>query len=346
MRQAFLLDIAGDYPAALAEYQTAMFNARQSQATSLELRLLGMMVICQSRLGDAAGAAAAAQQVLSRIHELEEIDSIKVLTNLAVYYVESGDLARAAQLHQEQAAISQRLGERGNQASALMNLGYDYLRLGMYQEGRTALEQSLRLFETFGARRELAYARLNLGLIYWRNSELPAALNLLKSMQPELAALGDTFAEAAGLSYLAIVLEQAGETCEAQQQFEAARGLFAQAGIRSYAADALAGLVRCALAAHDLDTAQRYATELWTFLRLHGTQGMEFPLRAYLTCAEAHTALGENDKARKAVAAGYQELLARAEKISQVEWGRSFLFNVPEHRTIIELGRNRARSAR
>jgi hypothetical protein len=46
---------------------------------------------------------------------------------------------------------------------------------------------------------------------------------------------------------------------------------------------------------------------------------------------------GENDKARKAIAAGYQELLARAEKISQVEWGRSFLFNVPEHRTIIEL---------
>jgi class 3 adenylate cyclase/tetratricopeptide (TPR) repeat protein len=336
-RQALLLDVAGDYAAALAEYNAALRNARQSQATSLELRLLGMMVICQNRLSDAAGAAATAQQALSRIRELEEIDSIKVLMNLAVYYVESGDLARAAQLHQEQAAIAQRLGERGNQASALMNLGYDYLCLGMYEAGQEALEQSLRLFEAFGARRRLAYARLNLGLIYWRNSDWCAALNLLKSIQPELAALGDTFAEAAGLSYIALVLEQIGETCEAQQQFAAAHSIFTRAGIGGYAADALAGLVRCALAGHDLDAAQRYATELWTILRLHGTQGMEFPLRAYLACVEAYTACGENDTARKAIEAGHQELLTRADKISQVEWNRSFLCNVPEHRAISAL---------
>jgi tetratricopeptide (TPR) repeat protein len=266
-----------------------------------------------------------------------------VLSNLAVYYVESGDLARAAQLHQEQAAISQRLGERDNQANALMNLGYDYLCLGMYEAGRDALEQSLRLFETFGARREMAYARLNLGLIYWRSSDLPAALNLLKSVQPELATLGDTFAEAAGLSYLAIMLEQIGEMCEAQQQFEAARSMFTQAGIRGYAADALAGLVRCALALQDLDTARRCTAELWNYLQRQGTQGMEFPLRAYLTCVEAHTVFGESDNARAAIKAGYDELIARAEKISRVEWGQSFLFNVPEHRTIIELQEGIAR---
>jgi tetratricopeptide (TPR) repeat protein len=260
-----------------------------------------------------------------------------VLSNLAVYYVESGDLARATQLHQEQAAISLRLGERGNQANALMNLGYDYLCLGMYEAGQDALEQSLQLFEAFGARREMAYARLNLGLIYWRNSDLPAALNLLKSVQPELAALGDTFAEAAGLSYLAIVLEQIGETCEAQQQFEAARGIFTHAGIRGHAADALGGLVRCALAVHDLDAARRHAAELWNYLRLQDTHGMEFPLWAYVTCVEAFTALGDSDKTRRAVELGYHELITRAEKISQVEWGRSFLFNVPEHRTISEL---------
>jgi hypothetical protein len=160
---------------------------------------------------------------------------------------------------------------------------------------------------------------------------------LLKSVQPELAASGDAFAEAAGLTYTALVLEQISETREAQQQFEAARVIFTQAGIRGYAADALAGLARCALALQDLDTARRYAAELWNYLRLHGTQGMEFPLRAYLTCVEACTILGDSGSARKAIEAGYCELITRAEKISQVEWGRSFLFNVPEHRTIIEL---------
>jgi class 3 adenylate cyclase len=342
-RKALLLDSAGDYPAALGEYNIATSNARQSEATGLEVRVMGMLAICQNRLGDAPGAAATAQHALSRINEVAEADSVKALTNLAVYYVESGDLARAAQLHQEQAALAERLRERSAQANALTNLGYDYLCLGMYEAGRGALEQSLQLLESFGARRESAYARLNLGLIYWRNSDLPAALNLLKSVQPELAASGDTFAEAAGLSYTALVLEQISETCEAQQQFAAAHDIFTQAGIRGYAADALAGLVRCALELQDLDAARRYAAELWNYLRLHGTQGMEFPLRAYLTCAEANTAFAEKDKARQAIEAGYNELITRAEKISRVEWGRSFLFNVSEHRMIIELWEEIAR---
>ncbi len=46
---------------------------------------------------------------------------------------------------------------------------------------------------------------------------------------------------------------------------------------------------------------------------------------------------GRRRCARQAIEAGYQELIERAEKISQVEWGRSFLFNVPEHRALIEL---------
>jgi class 3 adenylate cyclase/predicted ATPase len=336
-RKALLLDAAGDYAASLDEYQIALISARESRATSLEIRMMGMLLLCQSRLNDFAGAAAIAQQILDRIHELEGTDSIKVLTNVANYYVESGDLARGAQLHQEQAAIAQRLGDRSSQANALVNLGYDYMCLGRYQEGRGALEQSLQLFEEFGARRWLAYARLNLGLIYWRSADWSAALNLLKSARSELAALGDTFAEAAELSYSALVLEQINETREAQQQFETARSIYVQAGTRGNAADALAGLVRCALVLRDLDTVRRCAAELWNYLRLQGTQGMEFPLRAYLTCVEAYTALGESGLARKAIEAGYDELMTRADKISQLEWGRSFLVNVPEHRAIIEL---------
>ena len=72
-----------------------------------------------------------------------------------------GDLARAAQLHQEQADIYQRVGERSGRANALLNLGYDYLCLGLYEEGRLVLEQSLKLFEKFGARREMTQRNLS-----------------------------------------------------------------------------------------------------------------------------------------------------------------------------------------
>jgi class 3 adenylate cyclase/predicted ATPase len=336
-RKALLLEAAGDYPASLTEYQIAVTNARQSHATGLEIRIMGMLLLCQTRLNDAVSAAATVQQVLSRIDELDEIDSIRVLSNVATYYIGSGDLARAAQLYQEQAAIAQRLGDRAIQANALVNLGYTYMQLGMYEAGRTTLQQALHLYETIGARRELAYARLNLGLIYWRSAELDTALDLLQSMQAELAAVGDTFAEASRQFYQALVLEQLNEMHDARQQYEIARAIYAEAGTLGNAADALAGLVRCNLALHAHDTAQRNMAELWNFLRRRDTQGMEFPLRAYLTCAEASMILGDNDSAREAIEAGYQELIARAEKISRMEWGRSFLFNVPEHRALIDL---------
>jgi class 3 adenylate cyclase/tetratricopeptide (TPR) repeat protein len=336
-RQALLLDAAGDYPAAFAAYQHAVVNAREDSAAALELRIMGIMLICQNRLGDAAGAAQTAQQILSRLNEVEELDAIDVLINVAVYYVESGDLARAAQLHQEQASLALRLGQRRKQATALMNLGYDFLCLGMYEAGRAALEPALQLFETFGARRELAYARLNLGLVYWRSGDLPGALKLFDTTQHELAMLGDTFAEAAGLSYSAIVLEMLNETSAAQQRYEAARTIFTQVGARGNAADALAGLARCALALDNRDSLEQLAVQLWAHLKECGTQGLEFPLWAYLTCAQAHAALGNRDQVRKIVAAGYSDLITRAERISRVEWGRSFLNNVPEHHALLEL---------
>jgi hypothetical protein len=206
----------------------------------------------------------------------------------------------------------------------------------MYDEGRIVLEQSQQLFESFGARRERVYARLNLGLIHWRSGDLTSAHQALQAVQIELAALNDTFAQAAGQAYLAIVLESIQEVSEAQQHYQTARGIFTQAGARGYAADTLAGLVRCALALADRDAAQRYVTELWNYLRLHSTQGMEFPVRAYLTCADCFAALAEPAQAHKAIAEGYRELIARAEKISRLEWGRSYLFNVVEHRAVIK----------
>jgi hypothetical protein len=152
-----------------------------------------------------------------------------------------------------------------------------------------------------------------------------------------LVALDDRFGQAAALCYLALVLEDGAEALEARQNYESARHTYLASGARGNAADALAGLTRCALQLQDREAARRYGAELWNYLRLTGTQGMELPVRAYLTCVQAFSAVNEEDKARKAIEAGYQELIKRSEKISRLEWGRSYLSNIPEHRAIIEL---------
>jgi hypothetical protein len=64
---------------------------------------------------------------------------------------------------------------------------------------------------------------------------------------------------------------------------------------------------------------------------------MEFPIRAYVTCAEVFDSLGEREKSQEAIDSGYHQLLEQADKIGDVEWRNRYLENVPEHRAIREM---------
>jgi predicted ATPase len=336
-RKGLLHERRGDYAAALQEFTTSLLHARASQSTTLEIRLLSMTLICQGRMGDTAGARATVQRALKLITIVPEIVAARALSNLAVFYSQAGDLARAAQLLQEQITLYQRLNDRGNRANPLLNLGYVYLCLGSNEEARAATEEALSLLRSFGAQHEMAYAQLNLGLIYWRNHQFPAALQILQVARQTLIALDDRYGQAAALCYLALILEDTAQPSQARDNYAAARRMSDESGARGAAADALTGLTRCAWQLQNWEAARQHVTDLWNYLQLKGTQGMELPLRAYLTCAQVFSALQEEETANKVVEAGYQELILRSEKISRLEWGRSYLSNIPEHRALLEL---------
>jgi hypothetical protein len=96
-------------------------------------------------------------------------------------------------------------------------------------------------------------------------------------------------------------------------------------------------MARCALAQGINDKALQYASELWDHLEEHGAAGLEFPISAYMTCANVFDASGEKEKFGEAVHAGCRDLMARAEKIGDAEWRNWYLENVPEHRAIREM---------
>jgi tetratricopeptide (TPR) repeat protein len=329
-------DFLGDYRAAVQAYDTSREAARQAGYTKVEALTLALIALDQNRLGDFPIAAAAAQDALALIPLVDEVTTASILNNVAVFYVESGDLARAAQLHGDQAAIHRRLGDRASEANSLTNLSYDYAVLGLYSLARSALESALPLGRAIGARRESAYTLLNLGLVHWRCKDANAALSLLEQAQSDLEAVGDTFGYAAGLSYLALVLEESGDLAGAQQMYDQANATFKDLGVQGYAAGASAGLARCALMQGNRDQAYRYAQEVWAHLQQHGSRGMEFPIWGYLTCAMVFESLDDTKNYRLAVDQGCQELRQRANQISDVEWSKSFLENVPEHRAIID----------
>ena len=335
-RQGSTWDFLGNYRFAVQSYNTSRETAKRAGYTKVEALTLALIALDQNRLGNFSQAITAAQEAQVLIPEVDEATVARILNNLAVFYVESGDLARAAQLHSDQAALHHRLLDRASEANALSNLGYDYALLGLYSLARSALESALQLNRTVGARREGGYTLLNLGLIHWRCRDANLAQTLLDQGQCELEAVGDTFGFAAGLSYLALIMEESGDYVAAQQRNNEANGTFIKLGVPGYAADARAGMARCALALGDREAASRHAEDVWAHLQGNGSRGMEFPINGYLTCVQVFKGLGQLEKSHTALEQGYQELHQRANKISDPHWRSSYLENIPEHQAILD----------
>lgn len=330
-RQVLSFYTTGDYRQAHQMYPIARLAAQRVHNLNIEIRLLGMMVFILNRVGDRTEVEKVVQELRARMHDVDEEALAKPLNNLAIYYVESGDMAQAAELHSQVADILHRLGDRIGEANSYDNLGYDYICLGLYDEGQTATQKALEIHNAIGARREALYARLNLGLALMRKGNLNEAGRLFEGAQQESVRIGDEFARAACHSYLALTLEQSHETRRAFENFTQAEELYESAGAQGYAADARAGLARIALAQGDLTSAREHIHSVWDRLHLNGATGMEFPILGYLTCAEIYQALGETGISRQAIEEGYHELTRRADRLSNSLWRTSYLENVPEH---------------
>lgn len=328
----------GDDRGALSACDTALEAARQSGNLRIEALALGMKITSHGHLGEMAAAAAAAAAALLKAGALDdERVLVRNLNNAANYFMSAGDYGRAAELLLQHAAIDRRIGEPYGEAMGLLNLAVNYLHLGLYDSARDAAGQSLELTETLGARQLSAYNRMHLCLAHARLGEFTAAERLMEEAGPILDQVGDTFGQAVWCSYLGIVLEAAEQADAADSAFHEAREKLNEIGAVVYAIDALAGLCRCALTKEDFRQAKQYTSELWDYLIRHGAGGLEFPILAYQTCAQVFQSLGDTTKALAAIKAGHDELNTRAEKISELEWRRSFLENVAEHRMIVEL---------
>jgi tetratricopeptide (TPR) repeat protein len=255
---------------------------------------------------------------------------------VAVFYSEGGDIARATQLYIQLVETTHRLGERFGEAIALSNLGYNYVLLGLYAPALKALNDSMQLAESIGARHQSAFTRLNLGLALLRHGSVEKARGELENAITEVETMGDNFGLAAGCTYLGLTLEATGDPGSAHQFYKNAERIFIESGVRGYANDARIGLARCLLSLGQLDEANQLANRAWAELKAHGAKGTEFPILLYESCADIFKEMGEVEKTNQAIKAGYTELMERANKISNPNWRKSYLENVPEHKAVIE----------
>jgi predicted ATPase len=327
-----------DYRASLSAADETIEAAQRAGNSSLAVRALALKIVPYARLGEVKEAKQTVEAALAQAQAAGDHAVLAfVLERAAVHYTESGDLARAAQLFVQAAEMARRLGDRDVEARAMGNLGYAYVQLGLPKLARSGIEQALALNEALGARRLRTYNLSNLGLACWRSGDGRTARQLEEQALSELRTIGDPYLWAACQMYIGLIAEHVGDYAGAVRRFVEAREGFDKIGMNAVGTDALAGLARCALAQGRLDEARQLAAEVWDYLCERGTAGMEFPTRAYQSVSDVFDALEDRDQSRAAVESGYRELMARAEKISDAEWRKSFLENVPEHRAMVEM---------
>ena len=324
----------GDYPAALTSCEQAVAAAEQSGDRRLQGMAQALMVVSFTRMGQYAEAERLSEATLSGLGDIDDDAArARILTNIAIFYTEYGDLGKGVELTKEQIEINHRTGERYGEAIGSSNLGYLYLQLGLFAESREALERAIMLSTELEARRMRAYALLNLGLVQCRSGDPVGGQKVIQEQAwPEFDATQDPFGMGTASLYLGICQEACEDLITAATSYRAAYERLGEINIPGSTMDALAGLVRCELETGHVDPACEKNDELWAFLRKEGAGGLEFPILAYQTCGRVFERCGEQEKAEIAWKEGYEELMTRAEKISDDLWRRSFLENIPEHR--------------
>lgn len=316
----------------------AIDGARRAGNLALEARALASKAAWQTRQGELAAARQAVEASLARADAAND-DAARafVLVRAGLHYSEVGDLAAAVRFFEEAANLAALLRDRRTEAQARGNLGYNYVLLGLYDLARATLERAQQLTAAIAERRMRAYHLLNLGLALVQSGTAGEAHRLLSEALAELDLMGDTFGQAAGQLYQGLALEHDAGWDAAATRFTAAEEMFRSRGMEGFAITALAGQARAWLAQGQAEAAARVVDRVWGYLVERGASGLEFPILAYLTCAQVYAAVNDHASAEAARVAGLRELTLAADKISDAEWCRSFLENVPEHRALAAL---------
>ena len=334
-----MYEVSYNYPAALKAAESAYAAAQKGFNLSLEAQALTAQARVLDRLGQKDTAQGILQQALARAEVSGDQAALAdALREMATFHMESGDYAQALRISVQVAETARLAGDRWGEAGCFINVGYFYMLMGLYRLARTAMQQTVKLYEPMGICVGRAINLQNLGLTYSRLGEQDMARQWEEQALRELDAMTGVFAEAAACRlYLGHIFEQTRDFAESATYFRNARAEFEKVGEIGFMIDATAGMARCALAQKEFAKAREYAAEVSNHLREHGARGVEMPVLAYLSCAQVFDAHGDTEKSHATIEAGYRELIARADKISDAEWRKSFLENVAEHRAMIEL---------
>jgi class 3 adenylate cyclase/tetratricopeptide (TPR) repeat protein/ribosomal protein L40E len=304
---------------------------------SLEAKALLNLGIVSYFVGDYQKTLDHWEQALSIRRALgERRGEALCLSNLVAIYDGLGDLAKAKACAQQALATYQTIGDRQGEADALANLAGSLRALGDLTSSRERYEHALDLYRAIGDRKGEALALKTLGLTLHDLGDRDAAGQYCKRALTIEQAIGDRRGEAYSLTYMALTLEGLGELEEAAIAHREALDLRREIGQFALSIDNLAGLARLEMTQGQAAEALEYVEEILAWLAAHGVDGIEDPLRVYVTAADILNAAGQEGRAAEALAAAQTLMQDRAARISDEADRSAFLERVPVHHELRE----------
>jgi serine/threonine protein kinase/tetratricopeptide (TPR) repeat protein len=239
-----------------------------------------------------------------------------------------GDPAAALQFTELSIPSFAFTGDRRNACLGRVNAAHAMLQLGDPRQAEIALRSALADAERMGLHNVSALARQNLGPALGRQGKAAAALSIEQEAVDTFAAQENRRQEGRARAYLAEILAQRGDLDGAEREARAAAQRVAT--IPPLRAFALAVLAQVLLARDSAEAALAAAREgLDLLLATGGMEEGESLLR--LVYAESLAAVGHEAAAIDAIDVAHQRLLARAARITDPGWRKSFCERVPSN---------------
>ncbi len=324
----------GNVPLALAQYEKAFAYLDGKQHLVQRARLLGNLIFILSVEGLYEDCVPYYQEAIQLYNQISDKRMQASLSNIiAIHLSIRGDHGKALAHFLDYSKLCERTGDRYGKATALGNIGLIYHKLGDFQAAEQMTAQDLEIQREMSVAYGISNTLSNLSSIRcWLGEYEKALANVQEAIE---------ITRRIGSHYLVEQLVVLGFVQAQLKHFAEANQAFAEGLEMAQASDNF-GLI-CDYQAHWAACQQQQGNSVEAMKLVEATLPhleksiftADQPFLIYWHCYQILLAQAD-ERANSVLEAAYHRLLKVADKISESNFRRSFLENVPHHRQIVE----------
>jgi tetratricopeptide (TPR) repeat protein len=285
--------------------------------------------------GDYVAAESHQKQSLGLAREIGYLSGQGMaLSGLGIIAAEQGYYVEARSYYDQALRIFGRTGDRDHEGRILNNLGFILDQMGAYAEAEDHFERVLANSRDIGSRHGEVVALVNLAQVANHQGRNQEALELGQQALAHAEEIGERRAQGYAWTIVGDILASLGRLADAESAYRRSLGLRRELGQPNLAPEALAGLVRLALARRDLRQAFAFTDEILEHLKMGSLGGTKDPMLVYLSCYQALQAV-HDARAPRILAEAYHQVQEQAARITDDRLRRRYLDNVDAHREIV-----------